>query len=225
VIFFALVEMIHVKDIFIKLFLIDALAELFCPVLFPAFPEIRYITKPLLLILLMGHIALENPKPALFFTAIFALLGDVFLMVPGDNPLYFQLGLGSFLVMQLSYIRLFFRQAPEQAWIPAHARQPLAGILIYVFSFLAFLNPHLLEGMKIPVTLYAFALGAMSYFAIRLNNRIITWGAFLFVLSDSVLAFGKFYYSFPGISFVVMSTYIAAQLLLISALCKLQFKK
>ena len=191
----------------------------------PTFPEARLVSKPLLMILLMGHVAVENPKPALFFTAIFALLGDVFLMLPGDNPLYFQLGLGSFLVMQGSYIRLFAHQTEDKAWIPAHARQPLAGILIYVFSFLAFLNPHLADAMKIPVTLYAFALGAMLYFAIRLNNRMIIWGAFFFVVSDSVLAFGKFYYSFPGISFVVMLTYILAQLLLMSALCKFKLNK
>jgi uncharacterized membrane protein YhhN len=154
---------------------------------------------------------------------VFALLGDVFLMLP-DSALYFQLGLGSFLIMQLSYIRLFAKQASEEAWVPAYARKPLAGVIIYVFSFLAFLNPHLVSGMKIPVTLYAFALGAMLYFAVRLRNQQIVWGAFLFVVSDSVLAFGKFYYSFPGISTVVMSTYIVAQLLLISALCKLQLK-
>lgn len=173
----------------------------------------------------MGHIAQENPKPALFVTAIFALLGDVFLLIPGDNPLYFQLGLGSFLIMQLSYIRLFVRQTEDKVWIPFHARQPLAGVIIYVFLFLAFLNPYLADGMKIPVTLYAFALGAMLYFAIRLKNQMIVWGAFLFVVSDSVLAFGKFYYSFPGISTVVMLTYILAQLLLMSALCKLELKK
>ncbi|MHA8073721.1 lysoplasmalogenase [Aquirufa sp. HETE-40SA] len=213
------------KNIFIKLFWLDAIVELLSPILFSNFPEIRYVTKPLLLILLMGHIAMENPRPALFFTAIFALLGDVFLMLPGDSPLYFQLGLGSFLIMQLSYIRLFAKQASEEAWVPFYARKPLAGILIYVFSFLAFLNPHLAGGMKIPVTLYAFALGSMLYFAIRLRNQMIVWGAFLFVVSDSVLAFGKFYFSFPGISTVVMSTYIVAQLLLISALCKLQLKK
>lgn len=212
------------KNLFLKLFLFDALAELFSPLLFPNCPEIRYVTKPLLLILLMGHIALENPKPALFFTAIFALLGDVFLLIPGDNPLYFQLGLGSFLIMQLSYIRLFAKQASDQAWVPAYARQPLAGVIIYVFLFLAFLNPYLADGMKIPVTLYAFALGSMLYFAIRLKNQLIVWGAILFVVSDSVLAFGKFYYSFPGISTVVMLTYILAQLLLMSALCKFKLK-
>jgi uncharacterized membrane protein YhhN len=212
------------KQLFLKLFWLDAIAELLSPFLFPAIPEIRLLTKPLLLILLMGHIAMENPRPALFFTAIFALLGDIFLMLP-DSPLYFQLGLGSFLIMQLSYIRLFAKQASEQAWIPVHARKPLVGILIYVFSFLAFLNPHLSDAMKIPVTLYALALGSMLYFAIRLQHQTIFWGAFFFVVSDSVLAFGKFYYSFPGISTVVMSTYIVAQLLLISALCKLQLKK
>ncbi len=211
------------KNIFLKLFYVDALLELAIPLFLPDFAEVRLVTKPLLLILLMGHIAMENPKPALFFTALFALLGDVFLMLP-DSALYFQLGLGSFLIMQLSYIRLFAKQASEEAWLPAHARKPLAGVIIYVFSFLAFLNPHLVSGMKIPVTLYAFALGAMLYFAVRLRNQLIVWGAFLFVVSDSVLAFGKFYYSFPGISSVVMSTYIVAQLLLISALCKLQLK-
>jgi uncharacterized membrane protein YhhN len=211
------------KNIFLKLFYVDALLELAIPLFLPDFAEARLVTKPLLLILLMGHIAMENPKPALFFTAVFALLGDVFLMLP-DSVLYFQLGLGSFFIMQLSYIRLFAKQASEEAWLPAHARKPLAGVIIYVFSFLAFLNPHLVSGMKIPVTLYAFALGAMLYFAVRLRNQQIVWGAFLFVVSDSVLAFGKFYYSFPGISTVVMSTYIVAQLLLISALCKLQLK-
>lgn len=213
------------KKLFIKLFWFDAIAELLSPLLFPAVPEIRLVTKPLLLLLLMGHIAQENPRPALFFTAIFALLGDVFLLIPGDNPLYFQLGLGAFLVMQVSYIRLFAKQAKGEALVPAHARLPLVGILIYVFGFLAFLNPHLADVMKIPVTLYAFALGSMLYFAIRLKNQMILWGAFFFVVSDSVLAFGKFYFSFVGISSVIMSTYIVAQLLLISALCKLQLKK
>ncbi|UAJ14495.1 lysoplasmalogenase [Aquirufa lenticrescens] len=213
------------KNVFLKLFWLDAILELLSPILFSNFPEIRYVTKPLLMILLMGHIAQENPKPALFITAIFALLGDVFLMLPGDSPLFFQLGLGAFLIMQVSYICLFAKQASEEAWIPAYARSPLAGALIYVFSFLAFLNPYLAGGMKIPVTLYAFALGSMLYFAIRLKNQTIVLGAFFFVVSDSVLAFGKFYYSFPGISTVVMSTYIVAQLLLISALCKLQLKK
>jgi uncharacterized membrane protein YhhN len=213
------------KNIFIKLFMLDAVIELLSPLLLASYPEVRMVTKPLLLILLMGHIALENPRPALFFTALFALLGDVFLMLPGDSPLYFQLGLGSFLIMQGSYIRLFAKQASEEAWVPVYARKPLVGVFIYVFSFLAFLNPYLADGMKIPVTLYAFALGSMLYFAIRLRNQTIVLGAFFFVVSDSVLAYGKFYYSFPGISTVVMSTYILAQLLLISALCKLQFKK
>lgn len=213
------------RNLFIKLFLIDAIAELLSPLLFPTVPEIRLVTKPLLLILLMGHIAQENPRPALFFTAIFALLGDVFLMIPGDNPLYFQLGLGSFLVMQVSYIRLFASQTADKTLFPPDLRLRLLGIFIYVFSFLAFLNTHLADAMKIPVTLYAFALGSMLYFAIRLKNQTIFWGAFFFVVSDSVLAFGKFYYSFTGISSIVMGTYIVAQLLLISALCKLQLKK
>ena len=72
---------------------------------------------------------------------------------------------------------------------------------------------------------YALALGSMLYFAFQIPNSELRWGAFLFVVSDSLLAFGKFYFEYPWNSFAVMSTYILAQLLLIRALCKLQLQR
>lgn len=201
----------RISDWCLRLFYVDAVLELLAPWVFP---DARYVTKPLLMLLLAGFVGLES-KP-LLVVLFFAWLGDVFLLIPGDNPLFFQLGLGSFLFMQFAYIRLFHLRS-RGFWHWA-----LLPIAIYVVSLLSFLWPHLAEGLRIPVLVYAVALGAMLYFGIKLSDQVIFWGALLFVISDSLLALGKFYYAIPGNSFWVMSTYILAQLLLITRLRKLQ---
>ena len=195
----------------LRLFYVDALMELLA---IWVYPDLRYVTKPLLMILLAGVVGLESKS--LLFVLFFAWLGDVFLMLPGDDPLFFQLGLGSFLVMQFAYIRLF-HQRSSRFW-----HVSIWPIGLYVFGLLFFLWPHLGVALRIPVVVYAFALGAMLYFATKLRDQILFWGAFLFVASDSLLALGKFYYAIPGNSFWVMGTYILAQLLLMTRLRKLQ---
>jgi uncharacterized membrane protein YhhN len=193
---------------------------------------LRTVTKPLLMPMLMlyvfsqTHILIRNK---LIFILIFAWLGDLFLLIPGNSPLYFQLGLGSFLVMQIAYIRLFSSQSSAgyfdlRQWFSL----PIIPVLIYVIGFLAFLLPLISAALYIPVSLYALALGAMLYSAfLRKKDSsyyLIFIGAIFFVISDSLLALAKFYFSFSGNSIYVMLTYILAQLLLILGLCKLQPK-
>jgi uncharacterized membrane protein YhhN len=201
----------RLSDLCLRLFYVDAVLELLAPWVFP---EARYVTKPLLMLLLAGHVGLESKS--LLVVLFFAWLGDVFLLIPGDNPLFFQLGLGSFLIMQFAYIRLFHAHT-SQFW-----HWSLGAIMVYVVSLLSFLWPHLSEALRIPVVIYAIALGAMLYFGIKMGDKLIFYGALFFVISDSLLALGKFYYAIPGNSFWVMSTYILAQLLLITRLRKLQ---
>jgi len=185
--------------------------------------EIRYVTKPLLMICLGFYVYAfglkTSPRNVLFFTLLFAWLGDVFLLIPGDNPLFFQLGLGAFLVMQIAYIRQFIGLG---AWKFSYMLFP---VLVYVGVFLNFLFPYLPTALLLPVLIYALALGSMLYFAFQISHMPLRAGAFLFVISDSLLAFGKFYFEYPWNSFAVMSTYILAQLLLIHALCKLQLQR
>ena len=200
-----------ISDWCLRLFYVDAVLELLAPWFFP---DLRFVTKPLLMLLLAGFVGLESKS--LLFVLLFAFLGDVFLLVPGESPLYFQLGLGSFLVMQFAYIRLFHLRS-KGLW-----HWSLFPIAIYVVSLLAFLWPHLADALLIPVVVYAMALGGMLYFAIKLRDQLLFLGALFFVISDSLLALGKFYYAIPGNSFWVMSTYILAQLLLITRLRKLQ---
>lgn len=217
------------NTIFLILFGLDAFLELIIPILLPNFNALRFVTKPLLMIFLFLYVLsikeLSN-KIIILIALFFAWLGDVFLMIPGSNPLFFQLGLGSFLVMQVVYILLFLKQSSHLKFIPIrHIVLTMIPIILYVGLFLNFLLPNIVEGLQLPVVVYAFALGSMMYFSLqriqfssRNNFWLVAFGAFLFVVSDSLLAFGKFYYSFPGNSFLVMSTYILSQLLLIKGL-------
>lgn len=194
-----------------------------CIELIAAGSQVRYVTKPLLMILLALYVYSAGLKSSsrntLLLTLLFAWLGDVFLLIPGDASLYFQLGLGSFLVMQIAYIRQFIGLG---AWKSSFILLP---VLAFVGGFLGFLFPYLPAALLPPVIVYALALGAMLYFAFQLGNNQLRLGAFLFVGSDSLLAFGKFYVEYPWNSFAVMSTYILAQLLLIHALCKLHAQR
>ena len=188
-----------------------------------AHSDIRYVTKPLLMILLAAYVYADQLNSAsqrtLLVTLLFAWLGDVFLLIPGNNPLFFQLGLASFLLMQVAYIRQFIGfGALKWSWW-------LIPVLFYVFGFLAYLYPALPDALVGPVIVYALALGSMLYFAFQLRVSTLNWGAILFVISDSLLAFAKFKFEYPWNSSAVMSTYILAQLLLIQALCKLHAQR
>ncbi len=216
--------------IFLWCYLLDAFVELLSPFIFPNTPQIRFVSKPLLMILLIGYVyatPLLTIKKALYFILIFAWFGDVFLLLPGDSSLNFQLGLGSFLVMQVAYIRLFI--AGQRFSFRVINFRILVPVLIYIGGLLYLLLPKMPLALGIPVTIYALVLGAMFFFAFQRKQGEAYWeilfGAFFFVVSDSLLAFSKFYASFPWNSFWIMSTYMLAQLLLIRGLCKLRLSK
>jgi uncharacterized membrane protein YhhN len=147
-------------------------------------------------------------------------------------PIYFPLGLGSFLVMQLLYIRKFAKDLllKQINW----KLQSFVAILFLAYVYL-FLN-HLWGGvsteLKIPVVVYGVSLGSMAFFAYlrkMYDTEKTFWfvflGAVFFVISDSLLAYNKFVHSFFGNSFAVMGTYILAQLLLTVGLVNFVIRK
>ena len=96
---------------------------------------------------------------------------------------------------------------------PGRRRLPtwaLAYVAWYV-AFLVLLGPHL-GGLLVPVAVYGAVLGTMAALAGGRGGVIAVGGA-LFVVSDSVLALGRFLpgYEFALHDLVVMSTYVAAQ--------------
>jgi uncharacterized membrane protein YhhN len=72
--------------------------------------------------------------------------------------------------------------------------------------------------MKIPVVVYGFVISLMLFFALhmlfiskRSAGRSMALGAILFVISDSLLAFNKFYQQFAYAGVLIILSYGLAQ--------------
>jgi uncharacterized membrane protein YhhN len=82
------------------------------------------------------------------------------------------------------------------------------------------LNPYLHE-LSLPVRIYGVILSFMVMLAMhttfsrqRTAGWLMTIGAILFVISDSLLAIDKFYSALPNAGLIIMFTYGVAQLLI-----------
>ena len=183
----------------------------------------RYFTKPLLMPLLALGYGLEtrsrDPLTRRVLAALFfSWLGDIFLMLEDPGGRYFIIGLVSFLTAHLCYIWYFSRiPATEGRSFVRHRPILLLAVLAYVVELLYVLWPHL-GGMKVPVLVYGIVIGTMLCFAFWQYGkvetraaRLLMLGAFLFVVSDSLLAINKFRKPLPYGGFLVMLTYILAQ--------------
>ena len=125
---------------------------------------------------------------------IFSLGGDVALMF--ETPRWFRLGLISFLLAHIAYIRAFLFYGPLQP------KDAISGILIALFAFAVFL--YLRPGLgrlQLPVLLYILVISLMlnraiatltNSYAAPMQAVFISVGAFLFFVSDLMLAINKF---------------------------------
>jgi uncharacterized membrane protein YhhN len=153
---------------------------------------------------------LRAAVPVLLLVAIaFSWIGDGALTVAGD--LWFLIGLTAFLLAHVTYVVLFLRMRGRTR-LPAWT----TVFVIWYAAFLTLLGPDL-GALFAPVAAYGLVLGVMAALAGGLGGAIAVGGA-LFVVSDSVLALGRFLpgYDFAPHDVVVMSTYLAAQGLIAS---------
>lgn len=192
--------------IYVIIFLCDS-------IVMTSLSDFRIITKPLLVISLMLYtwIYYSFSSNKLFFCGlIFALLGDIFLIFKSES--YFLAGLSSFLIMQIIYAICFFRQ---RGHLTGSKMIFILLLLIITISVLAFIRENL-DNMFIPVLVYSFTIWGMVSIAILRKKNLpgyhsLLWGALLFLISDTFLAYGAFVSSFYGLHLVVMMTYVAAQ--------------
>lgn len=147
---------------------------------------------------------------------IASLAGDIFLMLPEDR---FVAGLASFLVAHLCYIAAFARGVPWN-------RGALLA-LPYAAAFGALVTAlwPTLGALRGAVVTYGGVLGTMAWRAgVRWSVRrtppaaAAAIGGVLFMLSDSALAIDRFAAPFASATFVVMTTYVAAQWLIVASL-------
>jgi uncharacterized membrane protein YhhN len=181
-----------------------------------------YITKPALVISLaiLYFVKTAGEKPPFktwFVTGLFfAVCGDIFLMIKGKN--LFIAGLGSFLVMQWIYSYIFIKQAPNVK--TRNTFLTLLPFLLYAVIFFLYINPQD-PVMRVAVGAYAISIAVMVWsaftrksFASRRSFTMVFAGAILFLISDSLIAIGRFVHSIPMQALWVMSTYALAQLLI-----------
>ena len=142
-----------------------------------------------------------------------SVCGDILLELPYANLFIF--GLVAFLVAHLFYTVLFFRYAKSPdgfAKVVMAGLVLFAGVMIWIFRGI----PPALYG---PVVLYIVVICTMSIGALLVpaENRLLFWGAIMFIASDVVLALNKFLMTIPYGRVINISLYFIAQFIIIMA--------
>jgi uncharacterized membrane protein YhhN len=184
---------------------------------------VKALLIPVLMILFLVNI---NPRKSLMHLLmsaglVFSWAGDVVLEFSKSNGNIFIIGLICFLLAHMMYFTVFVI-TPGRNSVMSNRKYLLIPVVIYGILLLWYLYAGLGE-MKIPVILYATVILTMLAGAINRIEKVNTEsyyrvlaGAILFVLSDSAIAISKFRYQFGSSEFVIMSTYIVAQYLIVS---------
>jgi uncharacterized membrane protein YhhN len=199
---------------------------------------LHFICKPLIMICLgiyyHSSVSGEDRSSAVLVAIFFSLVGDVLLMLQGSNPQFFVFGLAAFLVAHVFYI-FAYRQHHLESHVDelqGVQRIRLAFPVILAGSGLIFVLYPSLSALRIPVILYAIVIVIMVLTALfrygRTNAKsywMVFIGAVLFMISDSTIAINKFLSPVRGAEFIVMSTYIAAQVLIVDGLIRHHSKR
>ncbi|MBK9149542.1 MAG: lysoplasmalogenase [Saprospiraceae bacterium] len=183
--------------------------------------DYRIVAKPLIMATLLGFYISKVQKQsyALLSAMIFALLGDAFLLFTSDD--FFIIGLSCFLLMQILYTTVFLKDRSRKTPVVYGAA---AAIIICGLFLLYYLWPAL-NAMQIPVALYTAAITVMVISAILRSDSIraypwVVAGVLLFMVSDGVLAVGKFREALPLQHYIVMLTYMLAQYFIVTGMAE-----
>lgn len=178
----------------------------------------RYVSKPATTILI-GVLVAVTPEPVghayqLFLIAglLFSVAGDILLI---DEARRLKAGVGCFLVAHLWYSAAFVSAGATVA------TPLLVGVaLAYGVSIVGYIWPHA-KGFRGPAVAYTAVVLIMALLAgeAALAGSLpragyAAVGAVLFVISDSLLSINHFARSIPAKTVLVMTTYVAAQLLI-----------
>ena len=214
--------MISIKSL-LRIFILLSIIYLSC-ILFNSATWVFYL-KPLLLLPLIVAVLISTNfknKNILLCALAFSWFGDMLLLFVFKDAIYFILGLVAFLTAHIFYIFLFIKELKKEN-SKIEFKKGLILIVIYLTTILLVLIPHL--GLLIvPVIIYAFVISTMLYMAYLLSfhwpkpaSIYLLTGAVSFILSDSILAFDKFYQPVPMSGFLIMATYLYAQWALVKS--------
>lgn len=142
---------------------------------------------------LLAVLAFLQAGPLLLIAALaLSATGDALLAQEGEKP--FLAGLASFLGAHIAYVALFLAVGDGleilagTSWRLALAALAIAATVL----LLRLLLPAVGAQLRLPVMLYSIAILAMLLAATTVRAPAIIAGAVLFVISDSLLAVGRF---------------------------------
>jgi uncharacterized membrane protein YhhN len=185
----------------------------------------RYLTKPLLMPLLAIFYLLSTVKPSWLIVAslFFGFLGDVFLLW-SKKQLLFMAGLVSFLIGHVCYIIVFGDNLRILSVVPVWFCSLLIPYVLYGILFYRTLSSNL-HTLKVPIIVYMGVIIMMSFSSLLrvwAFNGMSFWlpvlGSFLFLISDSLLAFQTFKAGTKNWGEFIVVTYTLGQLLIVIGL-------
>jgi len=182
-------------------------------------PNVFYISKPLTTALILVPVLALIPDsegayiPLIAGGLVFALLGDVLLMLPEER---FILGIGSFAATHALYLAAFISVAGIALVNPS-----TIPLILFAFIMTRFLWSGLRKSLQVPILAYVILITVMTAQAIGAAVQqegaglaIAAAGAILFLASDSMLAIDRFRVPFKAAQALVLSTYWLGQWLI-----------
>ncbi len=217
-------ESFSMKHVFLAVFILSTAVHLYGSIRKDS--KLRNITKPFLLLSLLGYyiLAARTPSAAVILALIFSWIGDVLLIPKGVK--WFTAGGIAFMVSHAFFIAGYCRDidfsrisVPLIVFLAAF----FTAAVVLIFSKL---KPHLPKALFYPMFLYLMINGAMNCFAIfrfasapAAATLITALGAALFFISDTALFFVRFNKeSRLKTHFLVMLTYSIGELLIVLGL-------
>lgn len=189
---------------------------------------LNQFTKPLLIPILIYYVyrskigAVTARILLMSLALMLSWIGDIALMFQGKT-IFFLIGIGFFLLAQVTYIVVLFRSTYRH---PNFDALKVLPFVIYAVGLFKLLLP-VTGDFMIPVFIYGIVIAVMAAmarlrqgFTSPISYRLALYGSLLFVLSDSILAINKFYATLPFAGALIMMTYIGAQYLLAEGLLK-----
>ena len=190
------------------------------------------MTKPLLMVALAIYfiysVGLKTKSNMLIFVGLlFSQVGDTLLMYVSSNANFFLAGLGAFLITQILYTTAFYLYENENQGFIKQKPYFALLFLVYLVGLLYFLIRNIPSAFEPPIVVYACVITVMSIAACNLftkmkyaNWKILFYGVLLFLVSDSLIATNKFLMPLPYSGFLVMSTYILGQFMIVEGMRK-----
>lgn len=184
--------------------------------------SMQLVTKPLLIPLLFLSFYKES-NAVLSAALLFSWVGDLALMPDGER--WFMAGIGSFLLAQVCYSIIFIKDIFGKKFNFLQGGGSFVLIVLFILVVGSLILPST-GNLFAPVAIYMVVISFMLWLALirikrnRPDTALVAIGAVLFVISDSLIAINTFYRHIPLSGVWVMSTYLAAQYLLVRGLTR-----